>query len=296
MQRLQYKLYDCDGAGRAVPSLTNLLFDFEGISFSPSAQASIDASQTNVDNTWANGTQGEAGLRDVIAGYGGAIGLAAWPQSGATLSRASLVQGTYGTAATRGNQTYSLRGSPAALVSYLAAMAPNAEFSGLTWRATFNEIFRDPDGLANGYDKGYIVFGRDTIESGAEYRMYFLNENLFISRHSSADGAFLGYIATAPSTIACYFSDPNPPTSLQCNPGDFIPYNTGDNNIIETLTEQEVIVSVSSPSTILYQEAVQSSFVTVLNDYFSEPPYGFTFTQADIYPTTGEMLPRYRKP
>jgi DUF917 family protein len=291
----RFALYDCDGAGRAVPSLTNLLYDFEGITFSPSAQANIDGTEYNVDRMWINGAQAEEGLRDVIAAYGGAIGLAGWAQNGASLSTAELVLGTYGAAASRGTATYELRSQRSALYSYLASMGPNSDFDGLTWLSELNEVYRDPDGLANGYDKGYLVFGRDTIELGIEYRMYFLNENLFISRHFSRDGLFIDYVATAPSTISCYFSDRSPPDVLQCNSGDFIPYNTGDNDIIANLVGREIIVSVSSPSTLLYKENVKSSFVSVLNDYFSASPYNFNFSISDIFPTNGDIARRRRR-
>ncbi len=284
----EYILYDCDGAGRAVPSLTNLLFDFERIPFSPSAQANLDATQTLLNTTWANGAQAEAGLRDVIAQYGGAIGLAAWPQNGLQLALAALVQGTFFTAATYGQQTYALRSSASKLLDYLAGLAPNPEFKGLVWQATFNEIYRDPDGLANGYDKGYIVFGRNEIEPGIEYRMYYLNENMFVSRHVAFLGEFLSYVATAPSSISCYFSDPHPHPVLRCDRGDFIPYNTGDNDIIEALVGQQMLVGVTSPTGLLYSENVKQSFVTVLNDYFSEPPYGFEFGLSDIFPQIGD--------
>lgn len=283
----QYDLYDCDGAGRAVPSLTNLLYDNMGVTFSPSGQANIDGTQTQVNDTWANGAEGEAGLRDVINEYGGAIGLAAWAQSGASLSTATVNTETYSDANNIGRELYAEKGEGRALQTYLSSLAPNSQFSNLHWLATFNEIYVDPEGAAQGYDKGYIIFGKDEILLDSEFRMYFLNENMFISRHSSSDGAFIEYIATGPSTIACFFADPSPPASIDAAANDFIPYNTGDNAIIETLVGRAMIVTVQSPTPYLYDQTMKQSFVTVLNDYFSEPPYGFTFTMGDIFPTTG---------
>lgn len=286
----KYALYECDGAGRAVPSLTNLLFDFEGITFSPSAQTSAtDPVQININTTWEDGAQGEAGLRDVIANFGGAIGLAAWAQDGATLSSASLPANTFLTAATQGERIQALKGDGDALGTWLESLAPNAQFNGLTWHATFNSLYRDPDGLAAGYDKGYITFGRDEIETGYEYRLYYLNENMFISKHDVTTGNFIRYVATAPSTICCFFADPAPAAVLNSAAGDYIPYNTGDLNTVENLIGQQMIVSTSSPTELLYQPAVMDTFVAVLNDYFSAAPYGFVFTSDDIFPSSGSL-------
>ncbi len=290
----QYTLYDCDGAGRAVPSLTNLLFDFEGISFSPSAQTSPNGEPANINTSWANGAQGEAGLRDVIASFGGAIGLAAWAQDGTTLSNATLPVDTFATAATRGERIQSLKSNGLVLQAWLESLAPNVQFEGLTWHTSFDELYRDPDGLAQGYDKGYIAFGRDDIEAGFEYRLYYLNENMFISKHETATGAFVNYVVTAPSTIACFFADPAPPAVLGAQAGDYIPYNTGDLDIVEGLVGQQIIISVSSPTELLYSPEVTESFVAVLNDYFGADPYGFSFATPDIFPTSGAPDARRR--
>lgn len=282
-----YALYDCDGAGRAVPSLTNLLFDYEGIRFSPAGLANTHTSiPPKVDTTWADGAQAEAGLRPYIENvYGGAVGLAAWAQTGAQLRAASLNLSTYETAANLGENILECKSSEAALTNYLKTLTDDPQFSNLTWSTQLNEVYIDPDGLKQGYDKGYLVFGRDEIEKGYEYRLYYLNENMFISKHDSTTKKFVKYIATGPSTICCFFSDDKPPAALKAKANDFIPYNTGDLTDVKRLVNRRMIVSVLPPSFLLYLDKVIESFVTVLNQYFKDAPYGFQFKRTDIFPS-----------
>ena len=281
--KFDYNLYDCDGAGRAVPSLTNLLFDYENIRFSPAGVSDIDAVTTEIHDEWDDGAAAEDGLRDVIITYGGAIGLAAWPQNGTQLQASELNVGTYGTADRLGAAIQEVKSNGLLLEAYFVIEAVNEKFRQLIWRAKLDYVYSDPDALEQGYDKGYLVFGRDTIELGYEYRLYFLNENLFISKHS-VEGTFIEYVTTAPSTIAAFFSDPTPPDVLQAAADDFIPYNTGDMKYIQNLVGKEILVVVTPPAEKLYQQDVEYSFVDVLNSYFND--YDFNFTLNDIYPAS----------
>jgi len=280
----KYTLYNCDGAGRAVPSLTNLLYDYQkGVTFSPAGVADVHGQNAAVHTGWENGAQGESGLRPVIASLGGMIGLAAWPQDGAQAAKADLNTTTFSDAITVGRHLHAHAQSAKKLHEHLKRVAPSQAFKSLLWNTTFNELHIDPDGIKEGYDKGYIVFGRDIIEAGVEYRIYFLNENLFISRHDSSSKAFLSYVATAPSIIAGFYSDPSPPAFLDVPANAMIPYNTGDNDAIETLVGREIVVVVTPPAaTSLYRKDVKESFVTVLNSYFND--YGFSFDLDDLTP------------
>jgi len=280
----KYRLYNCDGAGRAVPSLTNLLYNYQkGVTFSPVGVADIHGENAAVHTDWKNGMEGENGLRPVIASLGGAIGLAAWPQDGGQASEADLNVSTFSDAIAVGKQLHKHAGSARRLKDHFRKTAPSRKFKSLAWSANFDEINIDPAGREQGYDKGYIVFGRDSIEKGVEYRIYFLNENLFISRHDSTSKEFISYVATAPSIIAGFYSDPAPPPFLGVDANAMIPYNTGDNNKIETLVGREVVVVVTPPSAkSLYSRDLKESFVAVLNSYFND--YGFEFDMGDITP------------
>jgi len=280
----KYTIYNCDGAGRAVPSLTNLLYNYQDdVTFSPAGVADIHGENAAVHTGWGDGLEGEKGLRPVIASLGGAVGLAAWPQSGAETAGADLNVTTFSDAIAIGEHLRKHAGSAKKLKEYLKRVAPSRKFKSLVWTATFDEISIDPAGREQGYDKGYIVFGRDSIEDNVEYRIYFLNENLFISRHDSTSKEFLSYVATAPSIIAGFYSDPEPPPFLGVGANAMVPYNTGDNNKIETLVGREVVVVVTPPSAkSLYRQDLKESFVTVLNSYFND--YGFEFDIDDIIP------------
>jgi DUF917 family protein len=290
-----YTLFDCDGGGRAVPSLSNLLYDFEGVAFSPSAQASLDGSKTQVDTFWVSGSDAELGLREAISEYGGAIGLAAWFQPGEKLAGATLNTDTFRTAATTGGYIRSYKSNPGELLAYLKSIAGiNPQFEGLTVRTTFNE--RKSLDNAAGYDKGYFAFGRDGTY---EYRLYYLNENMFIGKFLMTDETFVEYVATAPSVISMFISDPEPPPELTeaddtVKAGDYIPYNTGDLANIDRLVGQDMIVCVSPPTPILYEPKKVDTFLTVLNSYFNNPddpaPW-FPFTIADIFPKNGIPTP-----
>jgi len=280
----KYTLYNCDGAGRAVPSLTNLLYDYQkGVTFSPTGVADVHGNNAAVHTGWKNGADGEKGLRPVIASLGGMIGLSAWPQDGAQAAEADLNTSTFSDAVTVGRHLHKHAASAKKLKAYFRRAAPSRKFKSLVWHTTFNEIHIDPDGIEQGYDKGYIVFGRDSIEPNVEYRIYFLNENLFISRHDSKSKEFISYVATAPSIIAGFYSDPTPPPFLGVGADAMIPYNTGDNNKIKALVGREVVVVVTPPSAkSLYRHDLKESFVTVLNSYFND--YGFVFDMDDITP------------
>jgi len=280
----KYVLYNCDGAGRAVPSLTNLLYNYQkGVTFSPAGVADIHGENTAVHTGWKSGADGEKGLRPVIASLGGVIGLAAWPQDGTQTARADLNHSTFSDAITVGKHLRIHAESARKLKDFFKKSAPSMDFKSLIWSTIFNEIYIDPDGREQGYDKGYIVFGRNSIESGVEYRIYFLNENLFISRHDSTSKKFLSYVATAPSIIAGFYSDPAPPKFLGVGSGAMIPYNTGDNDKIETLIGREIVVVVTPPSAkSMYRKNLKESFVDVLNGYFND--YDFVFDLDDIIP------------
>jgi len=280
----KYTLYNCDGAGRAVPSLTNLLYDYQkGVTFSPAGVADVHGENAAVHTGWKNGAEGESGLRPVIASLGGMIGLSAWPQDGAQAAGADLNASTFSDAIAVGRQLHQHAASGKKLKAHFRRVAPSRKFKSLVWHTIFNDIHIDPDGIEQGYDKGYIVFGRDSIEQGVEYRIYFLNENLFVSRHDSTSKEFLSYVATAPSIIAGFYSDPEPPPFLDVGPDAMVPYNTGDNNKIKTLVGREVVVVVAPPSAkSLYRLDLKESFVNVLNSYFND--YGFEFDMEDIKP------------
>jgi len=239
------------------------------VTFSPAGVADIHGKNAAVHTGWENGMEGEKGLRPVIASLGGAVGLAAWPQGGVNVAEAELNASTFSDAMTIGRNLHKYANSAKRLKEYFRRAAPSRKFKSLVWGATFNEISIDPAGRDQGYDKGYIVFGRDSIEENIEYRIYFLNENLFVSRHDSVSKEFISYVATAPNIIAGFYSDPSPPPFLGIGAGAMVPYNTGDNNKIETLVGREIVVAVTPPS-------------ANLNSYFND--YGFEFDMNDIMP------------
>jgi DUF917 family protein len=288
-QQSQWKLYNCDGAGRAVPSLTNLLYDFEGpqVPFSPAGISNIDGTRTFTENIWTDAAEAENGLRPVIDQMGGAIGLCAWPQAGTYLRNADLNITTFSDAANHGQILRENSLNSAEMASAISNfIAPSTTYRELIWDTTLDFVYFDEEAESQGYDKGYLVFNRNAPNfEGKELRLYYLNENMFISAHASSDGSFIEYVATAPSIITPFFSDPTPPSFLTTTANSMIPYNTGDLDRINTLVGRPMVVAVVPPAaSSQYSSPVVQTYVTVLNQYFND--YGFTFATSDIYPTT----------
>ncbi|CAM1364207.1 hypothetical protein TXIAM_240049 [Tenacibaculum xiamenense] len=275
--KYKYRLYDCDGAGRAVPSLSNLLYSkpFSNVNYSPSAAASMDGKQTSTNNTWTTGAEAEEGLRPTIDKLGGAVGITAWAYDSYNLANTDLYTGTYSNHATIGKNLKTYYTDKVNLYAYLESLAPkNSEFENLLLDTHLVDVVEES---AAGYDKGYIVFNK---EGDNEYRLYYLNENMFIAQYNVKDNSYK-YVATAPSTITMFIYDSNPNKDLGLEAG-YIPYNTGDLKTIKTLKGNEMIVSVTPPTCLLYGKDQKQSFVNVLNSYFNDD--NFSFTISDIIP------------
>lgn len=146
-------------------------------------------------------------------------------------------------------------------------------FQDQIYTSTVDDIIQVPN---DRWNVGYIKFDVDDV---SEKRLYFVNENLTISKLTYKDNK-LETLATAPSSITTFFKDPNPDkvpigtdgTTLE--PG-FIPYNTGDIDKIAKLKGVEIIIAVTDPTipskmNFLYEDDMRSRFLDVMNGTFEQ--------------------------
>ena len=95
-QELGVPLIDVDGAGRAVPSLTNLTYAHEAYPISPVILTN-PATQTPTTLNLTDASDAEGQIRDLISspGWSEVGGLALWSQTGAELQASQVIQDVF---------------------------------------------------------------------------------------------------------------------------------------------------------------------------------------------------------
>ncbi|XP_066936528.1 uncharacterized protein [Clytia hemisphaerica] len=281
-------LFDCDGAGRAVPALTTLMYDYFSEGTCPiTYNFKNDAGDTrNILLQSAevlNGSDAEQVFSSVML-YGDgsmneSIPFTCW-QFDEEMAKDGIrfPTGTYRFWKNMGalfKQSYKDKDK---LIEFLKVL--NFEnyysrhlFQDQIYTSTVDDIVQVPN---DRWNVGYIKFD---VDADSEKRLYFVNENLTISKLTYKDNK-LETLATAPSSITSFFKDPNPDkvpigtdgTTLE--PG-FIPYNTGDIDKIAKLKGVEIIIAVTDPTipskmNFLYEDDMRSRFLDVMNGTFEQ--------------------------
>ncbi|MEO1042965.1 MAG: DUF917 family protein [Pseudomonadota bacterium] len=227
-----YPIYDGDGAGRSVPSLTNTLYDsnYSGISISPVAIAAApdepgDEPPASKVWTWIpNADVAEQEIRDEIStnpAYGSVAGLALWQHSGSQNNNNSFVSGTYKLAADIGEV---VRDNPYNFDQIVSNLEPIMAAAGRSiYGAELGTITDVSSYTQGGFDIGEVDINF-TPPGGNNYTGVIKseNENLLteLTFWDATAGKSKTFLVTAPALISFVIKDPST--------NKFIPYNNGD--------------------------------------------------------------------
>ncbi len=256
------KVVNCDGAGRAVPSLTNLAYNYNGISISPLYLAGIINGQLNAQELKPepqDAAQAEAAIRDNLGQYGNAAALLCWPQSGAQLkASATLVEDPFNHLYHLGKGLRRLRKDPDLVKGFLI-MQDHVIESIFECKLQFIQ-----SGSGGGYDDGYLFFLGSKLFSGDPkgfFAIQYENENMLIRSGNGFE------TITAPTFISMIFETDD----------GYIPLNNGDDLINQNLINKPAFVLLIKPNCLLFGNQMLPSFVSVL----ANPPFDFT---GEIHP------------
>lgn len=237
-KNLSLPLIDADGAGRSVPSLTNLSYAHENYSIDPTVLTSVIKIPvvTKVLHP-LDAEDAEKAIRDEINKIGQIGGLALWAQTGSELKASSIVKNTYYDAFILGIYTY-------------YAMFYDTIYLDL--------YFQNYGGFISSY-MGVLTDVKTTTEAGfdktilkvtttAEQNITIkaINENLILNEGPNT-------IITAPNLISYM---------VEYQPNYFIPLNNGDADIMQYFVGQRIYIINSSANRRLYDFG--NTFLTIL--------------------------------
>ncbi len=176
--KLNLKLYDCDGAGRAVPSLTNLTYaNDESYPVSPVSLVSAPSSpaaKPEVETILTVPSAGDAEtiIRPVISNpvFGQMGGLALWRQTGAELKNSNVVKNTFDLALSVGEIITKNQSDYSALIDQLGNIV-DIQLTGLGVLSNFQEI------TGGGFDTGVTTIAYSYPKWGIFTNIYILNKN-----------------------------------------------------------------------------------------------------------------------
>lgn len=243
-----YKVFDCDGAGRAVPSLTNLVYDFNQTEYqiAPvvlSGLIDYEPQSIVVRPPPTNAATAEAAIRDNLGEFGEAAALICWGQTGMELSSSPyLLAHTLTALVNFGAQAAATGFAEPALTNFLTSSTNViAVYSG-----TVSEI---ENGTQPGYDDSIITVGApyDVV-----YTIHALNENMILTQGVAGTTV----LATAPSGIAMLFQ-PN-------GTGPYVLLNNGDDLPNQNVINSPIIIVVLKESCTLFKPNVAQTFINVL--------------------------------
>ena len=254
------RIYDLDGAGRSVPSLTNLSYAHQNVyPISPIslAAAPSDASKpppavhtfTNVKDAGEAETQ----IRQLISQnpqFGQLAGLALWKQTGQQLkSSPYVVSGTFDKSFQVGTVLFNSRNNLSELVQYLIPVMESLRLPVISYgKGVLRDVTSQTKG---GFDLGIVTVELESEGLPIQLKIYNKNENLvsILAFPSNAeDGAVeLNSLLISAPTVMSYLI--NPPGS-----SSYIPLNNGDD--LKQLIGQEIVVIWSTPDILLYDNSL----------------------------------------
>jgi DUF917 family protein len=199
---------DVDGAARAVPALTTLLFDANGYDTLPIALADYIDGSKDYDKVLLDFPEhakdagmAEDAARQYISTYmGGIAGLSGWMTEKNAFDPAKLPEGSVSRARAVGNV---LRNTPAADVFKTLQSKGIVKCRGISGYTVLDGETKE----ATGFDYGYILFYNKS--ANYYFRIDFQNENLLVSRGNDPDN--LQPMMTAPDIICSFRISDNTP-------------------------------------------------------------------------------------
>lgn len=240
-----FKVYNVDGDGRAVPSLTNLVFGYNDYPIAPvylAGNKGGTVSSSEIQPPPANAAAAEAAIRDNLAPYGDAAGILFWGQTGAQFKASkALVPNRFTQLVTLGAGAMANARDEPNLLQYLISR----EDIDSVYLGTLRDI---KTGSLPGYDDGHLLI-QTAGSPNVDLDIHYENENMLL-----LDAVTGAPKATAPSGIAMLF---------EVN-GGYIPYNNGDNLKGLGLIGHRMITVVMKQKCLLYSGALEQSFATVL--------------------------------
>lgn len=210
------KLFNCDGAGRAIPTIANLTYAHEpGFTLSPVALVAAGVkSDVSAILTLPGAEEAEKLIRPLITDpvFNEMGGLALWRQTGSELKASHVVRDTFTTARTIGEIISTDPTNFNAIVDGLKTKGFNIQFSGLGTLKDARET------TAGGFDRGLVDITVHAPGNGAaDFVVSILNQNENLLAYFSNESQAV----TAPN-LMCYlvWNEAN---------GKFEPMTNGDN-------------------------------------------------------------------
>ena len=251
-KELKLPLINADGAGRSVPSLTNLSYAHENYSIDPTVLTSVTETPEIIKVLHPkDASDAEKKIRTEISKIGQIGGLALWAQTGSELKASSIVKNTYSEAFILGIYTY-------------YAMFYDTEYLKMYFDhyggyiSSYMGILTDIKlTQEEGFDKTKL-----TVITPAEQNITIeaLNENLIFKDGNTA-------IVTAPNLISYM---------VEYQPNNFIPLNNGDADLMKLFRGRRIYIINSHANNRLYDYS--ETFLKDLKDAFNydgpvEPPH-----------------------
>ncbi|GAA0468828.1 hypothetical protein GCM10009096_07180 [Parasphingorhabdus litoris] len=243
------KVFDCDGAGRAVPSLTNLAYDYNDYPIAPLYLAGVKPGELHPTAAEVlpppkNGADAEAKIRDNLPVYGNAAGLLCWGQTGTQLRNSEfLVDGQMDAMRQFGSELRKVRGSSIELLAYLQS---RPDLVAQVFATKLKSIETDP---RPGYDDGTLIF--ESIDPpNIELRIKYENENMIMTAPELP-------AITAPNGLAMLFP---------YGPDGLTPLNNGDDLPNAGVIGGPAVVVVLKERCVLYNRPLSTSFSNVLRN------------------------------
>ena len=224
------RIYDLDGAGRSVPSLTNLSYAHQSVyPINPISLAAAPADPNKpppATHTFTNvkdAADAEAQIRQLISQnpqFGQLAGLALWTQTGQQLkSSPYVIGGTFDKAFQVGTVLYNSRNS---LPELLGNLAPVMESLRLPVISSGYGILKDVTSQTKGgFDLGIVTVELENYGLPVELKIYNKNENLvsiltFPTKETEGEFSFDSLLISAPAVMS-YLINPKGTSSL-CSP------------------------------------------------------------------------------
>lgn len=257
-QRLAVPLIDVDGAGRSVPSLTNLTYAYERYPIAPVvAGSALNPSKDLIVKYPQTAAQAEEELREVAAELGGLIGISLWGQTGAELKASNVVRDTFWDAFWLGLYVIIAAEDPPFLAKFFEATQDYIhDYSGHLTRFHIDS--------SGGFDKIYLDFSE---QSGRSFTINAVNEDLLMEQSAPQPGVAV----TAPHIIA-YMVQVSPDSA-------YLPFNNGDVDVLKRVAEARGAIYVLAAQASAQLYGFEQSFLAIL---------------AKVYGYSGPVVPPYR--
>ena len=249
------KVFDCDGDGRAVPSLTNLVFGYNGYPIAPlylagKKHGEDKISAAEVTPAPKDAAAAEGAIRDNLGTYDRAAGLVCWGQTGAQMKASKyLIRDQFEALRDLGAKCRACASDPVQLFDTLRS-------SSMVEDVISAKLISVNQEEQAGYDVDNLVFFKN-------YRYWFikaLNENMLmwsriiIGAEGDVDDGTT--ITTAPNGIAPIFD--------VGGKGTYVPLNNGDDLRTADVVGHPALIVTLKERCMLFDGAIGTSFEKIL--------------------------------